>query len=74
MQICSGSPADRAGLQQVDVIEKVDGLALNNGPGTLGGMLQVDNPGHRLTPTVLRGSSTTRHLLMPVDRPEQPSC
>lgn len=40
------------------MIEKVDGTALINGQ-TLGGLLEIHNPGDKVTLTVLRGSSTT---------------
>ncbi len=52
-----GSPADRAGIKGGDVIERIDGTDLNNGQ-TLGGVLQVHNPGDTVRMSALRGSGT----------------
>ena len=57
--VVSGSPAQRAGIQQGDVIEKVDGVDLNNGQ-TLGGALELKDPGDTVTMSGLRsGASKT---------------
>jgi putative serine protease PepD len=53
----ASSAADRAGIRAGDVIEKIDGVDLNNGE-TLGGLIQLHAPGDRIKITVLRGSST----------------
>ena len=54
--VVGGSPAEKAGIQQGDVIEKVDGVDLSNGQ-TLGGALQLKNPGDTVTMVGLRGAS-----------------
>ena len=54
--VVGDSPAQKAGIQQGDVIEKVDGVSLNNGQ-TLGGALQLKDPGATVTMSGLRGSS-----------------
>jgi S1-C subfamily serine protease len=66
--VSPGSAADRAGLRTGDVIEKVDGVALNNGQ-TLGGVIQIHNPGDQVTLTVLRGGSTQEIKATLGDRP-----
>jgi S1-C subfamily serine protease len=63
-----GSAAEQAGLRAGDVIEKVDGVDLRNGQ-TLGGQLQLHNPGEQITITVLRGSSTVDVKVTLGDRP-----
>jgi S1-C subfamily serine protease len=55
--VVTGSPAQRAGIQQGDVIEKVDDVDLSNGQ-TLGGALQLKNPGDTVTMSGLRGASS----------------
>jgi serine protease Do len=52
-----GTPAEKSGLQTGDVIEKIDGTDLNNGE-TLGGVLQLHNPGDTVKMTALRNGST----------------
>jgi S1-C subfamily serine protease len=56
-KVLPNGPAERS-LKTGDVIEKVDGVALVNGQ-TLAGLLEVHNPGEKVTLTVLRGTSTT---------------
>ncbi len=51
-----GTPAQQAGIRSGDVIERVDGVDLNNGQ-TLGGVLQLHDPGDTVTMTVLRGGT-----------------
>ena len=51
-----GTPAEKAGLQGGDVIEKVDTTDLNNGQ-TLGGVLQLHNPGDTVKMIALRGGN-----------------
>jgi S1-C subfamily serine protease len=70
-----GTPAEKAGVQTGDVIEKIDGTSLNNGQ-TLGGVLQVHNPGDAVQLTTLRGGSTVLLSLTLGDRPANggPAC
>ena len=53
----NGSSAARAGIQAGDIIQKVDGLDLNNGQ-TLAGVLQLHEVGDHVKLTILRGGST----------------
>ena len=66
--VSSGTAADRAGIKKGDVIEKVDSVALVNGQ-TLGGLIQIHNPGDQVTLTVLKGSSTQDVKVTLGDRP-----
>jgi putative serine protease PepD len=66
--VSSGSAADKAGVKKGDVVQKVDGVDLNNGQ-TLGGFIQIHNPGDQVTLTVLRGGSTQEIKLTLGDRP-----
>jgi S1-C subfamily serine protease len=70
-----GTPAERAGLQTGDVIEKIDGTSLNNGQ-TLGGVLQLHNPGDTVKLTTLRNGGTIDLSLTIGDRPASggPAC
>jgi serine protease Do len=70
-----GTPAEKAGLQTGDVIERIDGAGLNNGQ-TLGGVLQVHNPGDTVKVTTLRNGSTVDLSLTLADRPASggPAC
>src|SRR5262249_19850547 len=70
-----GTPAEKAGLQTGDVIEKIDGTSLNNGQ-TLGGVLQVHNPGDTVKLTTLRNGGTVDLTLTLGDRPTNggPAC
>ncbi|HEY4028550.1 MAG TPA: trypsin-like peptidase domain-containing protein [Candidatus Dormibacteraeota bacterium] len=63
-----GTPAERAGIQTNDVIERIDSTELNNGQ-TLGGVLQVHNPGDTVKVTALRGSGTVDLSVTLGDRP-----
>jgi putative serine protease PepD len=65
----AGTPAEKAGLKGGDTIQVVDGVPLNNGQ-TLGGVMQLHNPGDTLKITVARGSGTTDLTLTLGDRPE----
>jgi putative serine protease PepD len=67
-----GTPAANAGLKAGDVIEKVDGVALNNGE-TLGGAVQLHGPGETVQLTVLRGGTPTNIPLTFADRSSAPS-
>jgi S1-C subfamily serine protease len=67
-----GGPAETAGIQSGDVIEKVDGVDLNNGQ-TLGGVLQLHNPGD-VVPLVLARTGSTRDVKASLaDRPATPA-
>jgi len=70
-----GTPAEKAGIQTNDVIEKIDGADLNNGQ-TLGGVLQLHNPGDTVKMTTLRNGSTTDLTVTLGDRPANggPGC
>jgi serine protease Do len=67
-----GTPAAKAGLKAGDLIEKVDGIDLNNGQ-TLGGAIQAKGPGDTVQLTVLRSGSTTTVALTLADRPVTPT-
>lgn len=73
--VAAGAPAERAGVQKGDVIEKVDGVDLNNGQ-TLGGVLELHNPGDVVKLSALRGSGTTELTATLGDRPPAgaPAC
>jgi S1-C subfamily serine protease len=70
-----GTPAEKAGLQTGDVIEKIDGVSLNNGQ-TLGGVLQVHNPGDTVQVVALRNGSSVTLSMTLGDRPANggPAC
>jgi S1-C subfamily serine protease len=70
-----GTPAEKGGIQGNDVIEQVDGVDLNNGQ-TLGGVLQLHNPGDTVKVTALRGSGTVNLSVTLGDRPGNggPAC
>jgi serine protease Do len=63
-----GSPAAKAGLKAGDLIEKVDGVDLNNGQ-TMGGAIQPRGPGDAVQLTVLRDGAITTVTLTLADRP-----
>jgi S1-C subfamily serine protease len=72
--VVPGSPADHAGVRAGDVIESVDGVNLNNG-NTLGGVLQLHNPGDAVPLTAVRGGSAVNLTVTLGDRPAStPSC
>lgn len=72
--VVSGGPASQAGIKAGDMIEGVDGVTLNNGQ-TLGGVLQLHNPGDQVTLTVERNGSTTTLKATLAARPARPpSC
>ena len=62
-----GTPAAKAGLKAGDLIEKVDGVELNNGQ-TLGGAIQPRGPGDTVRLTILRDGTTTTVSLTLADR------
>ena len=63
-----GTPAEKAGIESGDVIQKVDHTDLNNGQ-TLGGVLQLHNPGDTVKMTALRQGSTVDLSVTLGDRP-----
>ena len=63
-----GTPAEKAGIESGDVIQKVDHTDLNNGQ-TLGGVLQLHNPGDTVKMTALRHGSTVDLSVTLGDRP-----
>jgi serine protease Do len=63
-----GTPAEKAGLQTGDVIEKIDGTDLNNGQ-TLGGVLQLRSPGDTIKMATLRAGSAIDLSATLGDRP-----
>ena len=66
--VVQGCPAERAGIRGGDVIQRVDGVDLNNGQ-TLGGVLQLHQPGDKIQVTVRRGDSTKDLQVALSDRP-----
>ena len=72
--VVSSSPAAKGGLQKGDVIEKIDGVDLNNGQ-TLGGLLQIHDPGDQVVMGLVRGSATQSANVTLGERPSPaPSC
>jgi S1-C subfamily serine protease len=65
-------PAQEAGIQNGDMIEKVDGVDLTNGQ-TLGGILQLHNPGDAVPLLLDRGGSTHDVRATLADRPSSPA-
>src|SRR5215467_617192 len=63
-----GTPAEMAGLQGGDVIEKVDTTDLNNGQ-TLGGVLQLHNPGDTVKMNAVRGGTWVNFSVTLGDKP-----
>lgn len=68
MGVAPDTPAQKAGLKNGDVIEKVDGVDLNNGQ-TFGGVIQLHNPGDPVRLTALRTGSTVELSTLLGDRP-----
>jgi putative serine protease PepD len=54
--VVAGSAAEKAGIQKGDIIQKVDGVDLNNGQ-TLAGQLELHEVGDTVTLSVLRGGN-----------------
>jgi putative serine protease PepD len=75
MGVAPDTPAQRAGLRNGDVIEKVDGVDLSNGQ-TFGGVIQLHNPGDSVRLTALRSGSTVDLGTTLGDRPADggPTC
>jgi S1-C subfamily serine protease len=59
MEVSAGSPAERAGLKQQDVLTHADGQALK-GAGDLRRVLRDKKPGDRVEVTVRRGEETLK--------------
>ncbi|HKA13095.1 MAG TPA: trypsin-like peptidase domain-containing protein [Candidatus Dormibacteraeota bacterium] len=68
LKILPGTPAEKAGMESGDVIQKIDKTDLNNGQ-TLGGVLQLHSPGDTVKMTVLREGSTVDLSVTLTDRP-----
>jgi len=66
--VISGSAADQAGLRKGDVILKIDGVQLVNGQ-TLGGILQLHEPGDHVKLTILRNGENQELDVVLGDRP-----
>jgi S1-C subfamily serine protease len=66
--VSSGSPADKAGFKVDDILQAVDGVAIDNGQ-TLGGLIQKHHVGDTVKFTVKRGGSTQDLTATLVDRP-----
>ena len=64
----SGSAAAKAGVRAGDIIQKVDGVSLNNGQ-TLAGVLQLHEVGDHVKLTILRAGSTSIFDVVLADRP-----
>jgi len=64
----SGSAAARAGVRAGDIIQKVDGIALNNGQ-TLAGVIQLHEVGDPVKLTILRAGSILVVDVVLADRP-----
>ncbi|HVA96305.1 MAG TPA: trypsin-like peptidase domain-containing protein [Candidatus Acidoferrales bacterium] len=56
-EVVSGSPADKAGLMQGDVIVKIDGAQIND-KNTLASMIAKDKIGQTITLTIYRDTKT----------------
>jgi hypothetical protein len=61
INVIRDSPADLAGLQQYDVILRLDNEAIGEGPAQLGKLIQQRQPGDLVTLELVRGA-TTRHV------------
>jgi putative serine protease PepD len=68
VSVVSGSAADQAGMRRGDVIQKVDGVQLVNGQ-TLGGILQLHEPGDHVKLTILRSGANQDLDVVLGDRP-----
>ena len=68
-QVDPGSAADKAGLQEGDVITKVDDTAID-GPDTLGGVIAGHQPGDKVSVTYTRDGAS--HTVTPPSAPSRP--
>jgi putative serine protease PepD len=72
--VVSGGPANQGGIRAEDVIQRVQGVDLNNGM-TLGGALQVHSAGDQLSITIKRGGSLSDVSVKLAAQPSTPpSC
>jgi serine protease Do len=58
VQVISGSPADKAGLQTGDIITKLDGTALTSTGSSPASLISAKKPGDSVTLTVWRDGQT----------------
>lgn len=65
----SGSPAAQAGFRSGDILQAVDGVAIDNGI-TLGGLIQRHRVGDRISCTVRRGGQTLTLTAVLGERPQ----
>ena len=73
-RVLAGTPAEAAGIRGGDVIQTVDGTDLNNGQ-TLGGVLQLHNPGDIVRMTAVRDAGHADLSVTLGDRPASgPGC
>jgi putative serine protease PepD len=70
--VVSGGPADKAGMRANDIIQGVQGVALNNGM-TLGGALQVHSAGDQVKFTVKRAGSLSELNVQLASQPPTPA-
>jgi S1-C subfamily serine protease len=68
----AGSPAAHVGIRSGDVIEKVDGIDLTHGR-TLGGALQLHNPGDSVPITFARDGSAQDVRVTLAEQPPSPA-
>jgi putative serine protease PepD len=72
--VVSGGPASQAGIRPADVIQRVQGVELNNGM-TLGGALQVHSAGEQLSISIKRGGSLSEvSVKLAAQPPTPPIC
>jgi S1-C subfamily serine protease len=69
--VVAGGPASQGGLRSGDLIEKVDNTDLNNGQ-TLGGILQLHNPGDSVSMALAHDGSIRTARVTLADRPSSP--
>jgi putative serine protease PepD len=66
--VVTGTAAAKAGLQKGDIIQKVDGVSLNNGQ-TLAGVLELHEVGDTVTLSVLRNGGSQEVPVVLGERP-----
>ena len=66
--VSAGSPAEKAGFHTNDILQAVNGVAIDNGQ-TLGGLIQGLHVGDSVTFTVRRGDQQLQLTATLVDRP-----
>ncbi len=55
--VVAGSPAEKAGVQQGDIITKIDGQALRDTNGGLAAVINTKKPGNTVELTIFRGDN-----------------